>query len=138
MDSLIWQQVLCGYSLVSATTPCLNGFLKQFRTHDLAKVTEGSNSGTMTCDQSSASRTTPGTYALESLDRKNSTSRRPLEDTDTQTMSAGHPADVLHSATIYADAIGTGAEDDGDGSEKSAGSERMIIHRKIEFGFASS
>lgn len=127
MSTLVWQQVLCGYSLVSATTPCLKGFLGRFRTEDLARVTEGS-SGARTYAQDSRKRSNPEAYALESLDRK-SGRRRPPDDEPT--LLACRPADVLHSATAY-------AEDNGDGSVKSFGSERMMIYRKVEYGVTSS
>ena len=130
MNTLIWQQVLCGYSLISATTPCLKGFLGRFRTEDLARVTEGS-SGTKTYGQNSRTMTNPETYVLESLDRKGSRRRPP---TDEPGVLACHPADMLHSATAYAD----GSGDNGDGSVKSFGSQRMMIHRKVEYGVTSS
>ena len=130
MGTLVWQQVLCGYSLVSATTPCLKGFLGKFRTEDLARVPEGS-SGTRTYDRNSSTRTNPESYVLESLNRKSSRIRPP---NDEPTVLARRPADALHSATAYAEAFG----DNGDGSVKSFGSERMMIHRKVEFDVTSS
>lgn len=129
MSTLVWQQILCGYSLISATTPCLNSFLGRFRTQDLARVTEDS-SGTRTYTQNSKSRTNPESLVLESLDHK--TSKRPPAN-DQPTVLATHPAGVLHSATVYAD-----FGDNGDGSVKSFGSERMMIHRKVEYDVTSS
>ena len=130
VDTLVWQQVLCGYSLVSATTPCLKGFLGRFRTEDFARVTEGS-SGTRSYGHSSRTRTDPETYVLESLDGKISRNRPP---NDEPTVLACGPADVQHSATAYAE----GSGDNGDGSVKSFGSERMMIHRKVEYDVTSS
>lgn len=114
---------------MSATTPCLKGFLGQFRT-DLARVNEGS-SATRTHEQNSSTRGHPETYALESLERRNSKRRLPNDELN---VLACRPADVLHSATAYAETFG----DNGDGSVKSFGSERMMIHRKVEFGVTSS
>lgn len=129
VNTLLWQQVLCGYSLVSATTPCLNGFLKQFRTHDLAKVTEDSL-GTTTYDQALTSRSHPETYAVEMTPRKDN--GKPPNDA--ATALSGHANDVTHSATAYADV----AEDQADKSLKSFRSDRMLIHHKVEFGVARS
>lgn len=129
MGTLVWQQVLCGYSLISATTPSLKGFLGGFRTQDLTRVIDGS--GTRNYDQNSTARSNPGTYALQSLERKKSRSRPPNNEPSALTCRS---ADVLHSATAYAEVH----EDNGDGSVKSFGSERMMIHRKVEFGVTSS
>ena len=131
VSSLVWQQVLCGYSLVSATTPCLKGFLGRFHTEELARVTEASSGIRTYGSQKFRSRTNPDAYVLESLDRK---SRRRLALNDEPSSLACHPAEVLHSATAYAETFG----DNGDESVKSFGSERMMIHRKVEFGVTSS
>ena len=130
VDSLLWQQVLCGYCLVSATTPCLNGFLRQFRTHDLAKVTEDS-SGTTTYDQACLSRIHPETYSVEMDPCKNNGQ---LPTGAAAPTMACRPGDITHSATAYAEA----AEDEGNKSVKNFGSERMLIHHKVEFGVASA
>lgn len=127
---MVWQQVLCGYSLITATTPCLKGFLGRFRTEDLARVTE---SPSYSRSYGQASRTTPHpqSYVLESLDHHGSRRRPPNGEFSTLTC---RPAGVLHSATAYAEASG----DNGDGSVKSFGSEQMIIHRKVEYGVTSA
>lgn len=39
VPNLVRQQVLCGYSLITATTPCLKGLLKRFRT-EMAAINE--------------------------------------------------------------------------------------------------
>ncbi|KAL8717406.1 MAG: hypothetical protein Q9225_005337 [Loekoesia sp. 1 TL-2023] len=130
IDTMVFQQVLCGYSLVSATTPSLKGFLGRFRTEDLARLA-GSPSGSKNNNQTSKTKTNPESYALESLNRKSSW-RRPRNNTSA-TLD-GRPADVFHSATAYAEAC----EDNGDESVKSFGSEQMIIHRKVEYGVTSS
>lgn len=129
MNGLILQQVLCGYSLISATTPCLKGFLGRFRTEHIAKFAEGS-SGTRTYGHGSRSKTNQESYVLESLDRKTS-KRRPTESDVPQL--ACQPADVIHSATAYAEDL----VDNGEGSVKSFGSQRMMIHRKIEYNVTS-
>ena len=136
VGTLVWQQVLCGYSLVSATTPCLKGFLGRFRTEDLARVTEGSY-GTRTYGQNSRSRANQDTYVLESIDRKNSLRRPPPPPPiiDEPAVLAARPAVPLEGATAYA---AEAFADSGDGSVKSFGSERMMIHRKVEYDVTSS
>lgn len=114
---------------MSATTPCLKGFLGRFRTEHLARVTDGS-SGTRTYTQNSRNKSNQNTYVLQSLDRKNDGKKPP---NDEPTTLACRPPDVAHSATAYADFV-----DNGDGSVKSFGSERMMIHRKVEYDVTSS
>lgn len=91
---------------------------------------EGSTTGTRTYGGNSVTRTNPDSYALESLSRKSSLKRLPLEPPVTL---AARPPDVLHTATAYAD-----FGDSGDGSVKSFGSEKMMIHRKVEYDVTSS
>ena len=126
---LVWQQILCGYSLMSATTPCLKGFLGRFRTEDLARVTDSVSGSRSYGDQNSRKKSNPDSYFLQSLDRQNNR-RRPTDEE----LLACHPPDVLHSATAYADADG----DHGEDSVKSFGSERMMIHRTMEYSVTSS
>ena len=130
VDSMVWQQVLCGYSLVSATTPCLKGFLGRFRTEDLVRLGRGS-SGSGTYDQTSRTETTSQSYPLEPLSGKSERRRAPIEESN---ILDCRPSDVLHSATAYAEDRG----ENGDESVKSFGSEQMIIHRKVEYGVTSS
>ena len=125
MGTLVWQQLLCGYSLVFATKPCLKGFLGRFLTEDLARVFEGS-SDTRICGQNSGIRTNIGTYVLDSLHRKSS--RRPPNDK--ANLLACHPGDMLHSATAYAETFG----DNGEGYVNSFAIERMMIYPKVEYG----
>ena len=131
VDTLVWQQVLCGYSLVSATTPCLKGFLGRFRTEDLVRVGQSTTTNSATYDHHSKTKPHPQSYALESLD-SNAHRRRALNEEST-TLDC-RSAEVLHSATAYAEASG----DNSGGSEKSFGSEEMIIRRKVEYGVTSS
>ncbi|KAG8525329.1 uncharacterized protein KY384_008973 [Bacidia gigantensis] len=130
VGTLVWQQVLCGYSLVSATTPCLKGFLGRFHTEGIAGTLESSY-GNRAYGQNSTTRTNPDVYALESLDRKNSTKRPPK----TEPVSlACYPGEAIHSATAYGGPLG----DHSASSVKSFGSERMMIHRKIEYDVTST
>ena len=114
---------------MSSTTPCLKGFLGRFRTEDLARVTE-SVSGSRNHDgQNFRKKSTPDTYFLHSLDRQ-SDRRRPTDEE----LLACHPAEILHSATAYAENLGN----NGNESVKSFGSEQMMIHRKVEYSVTSS
>lgn len=124
---MVWQQILCGYSLISATTPCLKGFLGRFRTEDLARLTEA-DSGSRTYVHNSRVNTRSDSYALDSIHRSKNRSKRNTEYGDTARLTL-RPMEVLHSTTVYA---GLSAEN-GDGSMKSLSSDKMMIHRKVEY-----
>ena len=136
IPSMVWQQVLCGYALISATTPCLKGFLGRFRTEELARITEAS--GTRTYGQNSfgASRSNirgNNSYVLDSIHRSRNRSRRNTihrENIDIDTLAL-RPAGPEHTATAF-------ASEPFDGSVKSFGSDGMNIHRKVEYDVTTS
>ena len=128
IPNMVWQQVLCGYALISATTPCLKGFLGRFRTEELARITEA-DSGTRTYGQNSKVHTRGDTYVLESIHRSRNRSKRNTQfDVDTIAL---RPAAGEHSDTAFAAEIG-------EGSLKSFGSDGMMIHRKVEYDVTTS
>ena len=128
VPSLVWQQVLCGYCLVTATTPCLKGFLGRFRT-EITAINENTLYS-RTHNQNSRSRPAPWSRALESLNR-DGVGKRPRQHKSNT--FACRPA-----GTQFAVAYAETQEDNGDESVKSFGSEQMIIHRKVEYNVTSS
>ena len=135
--SLVWQQVLVGYGLVSATTPYLKGFLARFKTDGMQGATNySSDTRTYGYGKNSRPNTNHDTYVMASLDRKDSQKRPPPPPVvEPAPVLPGRPGDPMHTATAYAaDPLG----ESGDGSLKSFGSDRMMIHRKVEYDVSSS
>lgn len=120
---LIWQQILLATALLTATIPCLKGFLGRFKTLDLVTITEttyGYGGGSYGSKTRSANRS----FALSSIDHKNgSRSKEPALDEFPIRHQAGE-----FTATVYADPNSEGRA----GSIGSLASDQMIIHRKVE------
>lgn len=132
VSSLVWQQVVLGCALVSATTPCLKGFLGKFRTDGVLGATDGSFSGGKYA-HGSRTGTRLESYSMGTMSRKSSFRRIP--DDAPPTRVASMPQDLVSNmATAYADPI----PEIGDESLKSYGSERMMIHRKVEYDVHTS
>ena len=131
VDTMVLQQILCGYSLMSATTPCLKGFLAGFRTGDLTRLSDENTTYGMSHGQTSGRRTRQQSYALETLKSEH---QEESPQADESAGLAHRPPEVFSSASAYAEPSG----ENGDGSVNSFGSEQMIIHRKVEFGVTSS
>ena len=132
VHALIWQQTLLAYALMSATIPCLKGFLGRFRTGDLATLSESATGYGQSYGQNSnrSGRHESGghgqSFALKPLDRTGvnlGTGKR----TNTGPSNL-RPDDIQNSTLVYSDAV------EGDnGSATSFGSEQMIIHRRVEW-----
>jgi hypothetical protein len=114
---LVWQQALCGYSLMSATTPCIKSFLGRFRTDDLGDLT----SYTSSADARD--------YALGTLGSKHTTV--PTRSIDRPAASDIRHAGRQNGATAYAEAGNPDPTVEIE-SARSSGSEQMIIHRKVD------
>ena len=100
----------------------------------MARVTEsgtGSRTYGHSTPQRSRVRTNHESFVLESLDRK--LTRKKKEPAEDSLQLAGRPAELIHSATAYAE-----NGENGDGSVKSFGSDRMMIHRKVEYDVTTS
>ncbi|KAK5120384.1 hypothetical protein LTR85_006323 [Meristemomyces frigidus] len=117
VNSIILQEVLIAYSLISATIPCLKGFLGRFQTGDLAKLSESETRQTYGSRGGAQSQS----YALSSLDREGMSRRRPTQKDFIQLQ----PVNVEHSATAS-------GGDNTSASLRSFGSEQMIIHKRTE------
>ena len=134
--ALILQQTLLAYALMSATIPCLKGFLGRFRTGDLATLSESATGYGQSYGQSYGQNSNRSgrhgsgghgqSFALKSLDRTGvnlGTGKRTNDGP-----SNLRPDDIQNSTLVYSDAV------EGDnGSATSFGSEQMIIHRKVEW-----
>lgn len=119
---LIWQQVLLATALLTATIPCLKGFLGRFKTLDLVTIT-GTTYGYGGSDGSKI-RSGNRSFVLSSFDRKNSTkNKEPAADEFPIRQPGGE-----FTATAYAEPSSEGRT----GSMGSFGSDQMIIHRKVE------
>lgn len=107
---------------MSATIPCLKGFLGRFQTGDLAKLSEGDT----TYASGSRSESHGQSYALSSLDHKGGAVSR---NRQAKAQSTDFRPDFAeNSAVAYAER----GEDNSNGSVRSFGSEQMIIHRRVE------
>lgn len=120
---LIWQQILLATALLTATIPCLKGFLGRFKTLDLVTITEtthGYGVGSFGSKTRSANRS----FGLSSIDRKiGNRSKEPALDEFPIRQQA-----CKFTATAYADPTSEGRTD----SIGSLVSDQMIIHRKVE------
>lgn len=129
VDFLVLQQTLLAYGLMAATIPCLRGFLGRFRTGDLSRLTE---SEIMQSDllREWVSRSKPKphgqSYVLSSMDRQKYGKVRRAKDQ----LSAMLQSDGTHHSTH---AWAAGQDDNGNSTIPSSGSERMIIHRTVDF-----
>lgn len=122
---LIWQQVLLATSLLTATIPCLRGFLGRFKTLDLVTISNSTYAYGVGGSSGSKTRSANRSFALSSMDRKNGgKGKEPAPDEFPIRQQAGE-----FTATAYAD---PNAEDR-TGSMRTVGSDEMIIHRKVEW-----
>ena len=122
---LIWQQVLLATAPLTATIPCLKGFLGELKTLDLVTITEityGYGSGG---SHGSKTRSANRSFALSSFDRKHGTKAKELAPGEFPIRQETGE----FSATAYADAN----PEDVHGSMRSFGSDQMIIQRKVEW-----
>ncbi|KAK4550011.1 hypothetical protein LTR36_002978 [Oleoguttula mirabilis] len=122
VNNIVLQQTLIAYSLISATIPCLKGFLGRFQTGDLARLSEG---GTRYA-YGTRGGTHSESYALSLLDRDALSRRRPAQKHRIKLQ----PASVEHMA------MASGG-DNASASVRSFGSEQMIIHKRTEFDVVS-
>lgn len=108
--TLAWQEVLIGFSLISASIPCLRGFVGRFTTADLSRVYN--NSTTVSGPRRES-------YELQSLGVAESNSAHVRL----------RPEDFGCSIEVN----GTRMHASEEASIESGGSEQMIIRRKREW-----
>ena len=120
VDYLTLQQALLSYSLMSATIPCLKGFLGRFQTGDLARLTESE----LMCSRGSrfGTETNSRSHRLSTMDRQRVGKAERTQDELTVSLRP----DVLQDSRVYAQ---TGGDN---GSIRSYGSDQMIIHRRVD------
>ncbi len=129
VESLILQQTLLAYGLMATTIPCLRGFLGRFRTGDLARLTE---SEIMQSDhlREWGSRSNPRphgqSYVLSSMDRQKLGKVRRAKN---QLSAMLQPDGTQHSTHAWVERRG----DHGSSNIPSSGSDRMRIHRTMDF-----
>ena len=134
VDYLILQQVMLAYGLMSATIPCLKSFLGRFRTGDLAKLTESEVMESYNLRENSStsrSRSHGQSLALTSMDRRGGVGQGKRAKTQLPAML--RPDDTYHTTQAYAQR----SSDNGSGSNRSSGSQQMIIHRRVDFDVVS-
>jgi hypothetical protein len=122
---LIWQQILLATALLTATVPCLKGFLGRFRTLDLVTISETTHEYGGGGSYGSKTRSANRSFTLLSIDRKIGTKgKAPAPDEFPIRQQAGEC-----TATAYADPN----TKDRTGSMSSFGSDQMVIQRKVEW-----
>jgi len=129
VESLVLQQTLLAYGLMAATIPCLRGFLGRFRTGDLARLTESEIlQSDLLREWGSRSKPRPHgqTYVLSSMDRQKPGKVRRAKN---QLSAMLQPDGTQHSTHAWAER----RDDHGSSRNPSSGSDRMIIHRTIDF-----
>ncbi|KAK1041484.1 hypothetical protein LTR74_018612 [Friedmanniomyces endolithicus] len=121
VDYTILQQVLLGYSLSSATIPCLKGFLGRFQTGDLARLSEDE----VTKYENGSNPASHGnSYALAALDGNGKSRSR---------VSRSHFVRLQHEVREQsAQAYVTHSGEDNRASVRSFGSDRMFIQRTVD------
>ena len=119
-STMVWQEILLGYSLISATVPCLKGFVKSFKTGGLGNIRVDDVTGY-------------GSGSIHMGSMKGST---------LSSANKGEPRlrpeaiDYMVSAYFEDVPQGDGAREDGpreDGSVNSESSQRMIIRRHVNW-----
>lgn len=115
VDALVWQQALCGYSLISATALCLKSFLGRFRTSDFLNLSMNANSQIPTHSQS---------YAMEQLTSREG--RLPARHNASDPLDF-HASGVQNSVVAHVESGGD------EGSVRSFGSRQIMIHRKVDY-----
>ena len=134
VDSLILQQVLLAYNLMSATIPCLKNFLGRFRTGDLVKLTESEvmqSHDLREYSLTSRSRSHGQSFALSSMDRQRGVGK--VKRAKSQPPAIFRPEDIQNTTHAYAQRSG----DNGSGSIGSSESQHMFIHRRVDFTVVS-
>lgn len=118
--TMVWQEILLGYSFISATVPCIKGFVKSFKTGGLGDIGVddliGYGGGSIHMDSMKGS-TLP-------LANKGEPRLRP------------EAIDYMASAYFEDVSQGDGSREDGlreDGSINSESSQRMIIRRHVNW-----
>ena len=130
---LICLEALICYALLSATIPCLHGFLGRFRTGDLTHV--GSSTGQYVYWRS-REQVTGQSFQLKSLKSLKSSKRESDTAADERALFQGtayghNVGSVEHTATALATFDGPGnARLEDNPSVHSGGSEDLIIHRQ--------
>lgn len=115
---LLWQQVLLVTALLTATVPCLKGFLGRFKTLDLVTISESAYGYGRSYGSKNRS------FALSSMDRKNGGKGKEPAPDEFPIQAGGE-----HMAIAYA----APAAGDRTGSMRSLASDEMTIHRKVEW-----
>lgn len=124
---LIWQQVLIAYSLMSATIPCLKGFLGRFATGDLAKLSAGDIQGT----RSSGTRCHGENHVLSTMSSQGNAGK--VAKARSSKLALLRPDKIQHNSRVYTDRNpGVSGE-----SVRSFSSQQMIIRRQIDFDVQS-
>jgi hypothetical protein len=123
-QTLIWQEVLLCYALVSATIPVLRGFVGRFTTTNLVRIDQ-SGSGLRSQQQSSNVRH-GDSYALQSMTRSDHRGHPIKEECDT--IKLRPEPDVENVMEIYHDNLSR--EDDSIGSEAS---DHIGIYRRVDW-----
>lgn len=110
---------------MSATIPCLKGFVKSFTTAGMAGAINPTGSG---------HDTHGGSFAMDSIRSARNIRLRPEPVGHTAEIYSGHPMDHTHSHGQRRDEE-LGEEN---GSTASKGSKEMIIKKVVEWGYTSS
>jgi hypothetical protein len=122
--TLVWQEVLLCFALVSATIPVLKGFIGRFTTADLVCI-DPSGSG-LRSHQNSSNAAYGDSYAMRSLSRPEHRSHSSKEEGDTIMLRP--KADGEMTMDIYHD--NHPREDESIGS---AGSDQLGIYRRVDW-----
>ena len=126
VSTLNWQEILLSYSLMSATIPCLKGFLGRFQTGDLARLSENDTQFYGYGSQKSQPRSKGQSYALESI--KSKIEHKRSSNVPEAEFSGFRGDNPQHTANAFA----TNRNGD-DSSTRSDSSEQMIIHRRVDW-----
>jgi hypothetical protein len=124
---MIWQQVLIALALMTATIPCLKGFLGRFKTSDLARLSEYQSTYVFSTNNNTRRRNHNRSYALSTMNREGGSRQRRNRSLPSENPTERN--DKEHSVTAFSEGSRTGDNT----SERSFGSERMIIHRRFDF-----
>jgi hypothetical protein len=123
--SICWQEAWLSYSLMSATIPCLKGFIKSFTTAGMAGAINPTSSGHDTRGAS---------FAMDSIRSARNIRLRPEPVAHTAEIYSGHSTDHTHSHGQSRDE----QVREENGSTASKGSKEMIIKKVVEWGYTSS
>lgn len=130
---LVLEQCLISYSLMSATIPCLKGFVKRFTTGGIGYTIDASQNYSMSGSRSRG-RGQGGSYALQSLDGKG---RGQGDEGVGAREGDGGGMRLRPDTGGYARKVevagGKGERREREGSLNSDSSQHMIIHRQVEW-----